>query len=481
MGHTYDVVFLGGGPAGYVGALYAQKLGLKVAIVDRDGLGGTCLHRGCIPSKSLLKSAEIYREHLRGKDFGVESVDVHFRWDTALKRAQGVIATLEKGIRYLMKKGSIDIYNGHGRLLGPSIFAPRAGTISVLPVHEHDADAQGGDESTLIHGSYVVLATGSKPRTLPGITPDGQRIFDSDTLWRMEKLPKSMVIIGGGVIGVEWASLFHDVGVEVSLVEATDRLLPGEDEAISRELMRIYKKKGIKIYTEHTIDVEALQLKEDGLDITFRPHTVISTEALLVSVGRVPNIEDIGLENTRILTKDGAIVVNDTYQTRESHIYAVGDVIGGMMLAHLASREAIEAVLHMTGRGGKRIDPRFVPKATYSYPEVASIGWTEHDAKEAGFAVEVAKVPYRAIGKALVEGEPEGFLKLVYDREHDDVLGVHIIGAKATELIGEASLARLMEMSPWELTRVIHPHPTLSEIFAEAALIAEGTGVHSGV
>ncbi|MBE3594646.1 MAG: FAD-dependent oxidoreductase [Candidatus Carbobacillus altaicus] len=510
MSQTYDIVFLGGGPAGYVGALFAQKLGLKVAIVDRDGLGGTCLHRGCIPSKSLLKSAEMYREHHRGRDFGVESEGVRFHWDVALKRAHEVIETLERGIQFLMKKGAIDVYSGHGRLLGPSIFAPQAGTISVIPAREA---ASGLSEGELISGTHVVLATGSRPRSLPGLTPDGRRIFDSDSLWKMETLPKSVVILGGGVIGVEWASLFHDLGVEVTVVEMTDRLLPGEDEEISRELMRLYKKKGIRLYLGYELDRERLHVTDHGVEVVLRPRrantsdrnwhgeegartdrevasahtdasgpleTTLTVEALIVSVGRVPNIEDIGLENTRIRTKDGAIVVNDTYQTDEAHIYAVGDVIGGLMLAHLASREAIEAVLHMTGKGGQRVDPKLVPKATYSYPEVASMGWTEQDARQAGYAVGVAKMPYRAIGKALIEGEHDGFLKLVYDRDSEDVLGVHIIGVRATELIGEASLARFMEMSPWELTRVIHPHPTLSELLGEAAFIAEGTGVHSG-
>lgn len=474
MNREYDIVFLGGGPAGYVGAIYAAKLGLRVAIVERDKLGGTCLHKGCIPTKALLRSAELYRQMKSGETYGVLVETLRFDIGRAHARKAAIVETLHKGIQYLIKKRKIDVYQGHGRLFGPSIFSPHAGAISV-------SDPSGG-EGEVLTPKHVIIATGSRPRLLPGLPIDGKRIITSDEALALESVPQSVAIVGGGVIGIEWASFFADLGANVTVIEAFDRILPLEDEEISREMVRALKKKGVRVITSANLMVPSVRVRDDGvtLDISHRGGTeTLLTDILLVAVGRTANIEDIGLENTNIRVENGVIRVNDVYQTDEKHIYAVGDVIGGLMLAHVASHEAIRAVDHITGRGGGRIDERVVPKATYSAPEVASIGLTEQAAREAGFAVKVGKMPFRANGKALIEGEADGFIKIVMDEATQDVLGVHMIGPHATELISEASLAKLLDAVPWEIARAIHPHPTLSETIGEASLAIDGMEIHA--
>jgi dihydrolipoamide dehydrogenase len=459
MATEYDVVILGGGTGGYVAAIRASQLGLKVAIVEKGKLGGTCLHKGCIPSKALLRSAEVYATTKKSEEFGVIAKDVALDFGKVQERKIKIVDQLHKGVQHLMKQGKIDVYEGLGRILGPSIFSPMPGTISV--------EMNNGEENQMLIPKNVVIATGSRPRTLPGLDIDGEHVLSSDEALELENLPKSMVIVGGGVIGIEWASMLTDFGVEVTVLEYADRIVPTEDKEISKEMQRLMKKKGVKIVTGAKVLPETL---EKGNGVTIQ---------LLVSVGRQANVEGIGIENTEIKIEKGFIVTNEYYQTKESHIYAIGDVIGGLQLAHVASHEGIVAVEHIAGVDTHPIDPSLVSKCIYSNPEAASVGYTEDEAKEKGFKVKTGKFSFRAIGKALVYGEADGFVKLVVDEETDDLLGVHMIGPHVTDMISEAGLARVLDATPWEVAQTIHPHPTLSEAIGEAALSVLGRAIHS--
>jgi len=465
---TYDLVVLGGGPGGYAAAIRAAQLGKSVAVVEKAGLGGTCLHKGCIPSKALLRSAEVLRTVRRGAEFGVQvagGAGVDF--GRVQSRKTEVVEQLHRGLQQLMKSNKIDVVYGTGRLVGPSIFSPRTGSIAV--------ETADGEAVTLVN-ERLIIATGSRPRVVPGLEPDGRFVLTSDEALELERLPASLAIVGGGIIGVEWASMMNDFGVEVTVLEAADRLLPSEDEDVSREVAAALAKRGVTVLTGAKVAPETLRTRETGDAGEVRieaerggERIAVEAEALLVAVGRAPNVEGIGLENADVALERGAIRVNGRMQTSESHIYAIGDVVGGLQMAHAASYQGIVAVEHMYGVADKPYDAARVPKCVFSYPEVASIGLTERQAKEAGRAAKTAKLPFRANGKALVYGEPEGFVKIVADEATRDVLGVHIVGPRATELIGEASLAKLLEATPWEIGAAIHPHPTLSEALGEAA------------
>lgn len=467
-----DVAIIGGGPGGYVAAIRAAQLGMKVALVEKEKLGGVCLHKGCIPTKAFLRSAELYHDAMEGKKYGliIEKVGVDF--SEVQRRKNEVVDQLHKGIQYLMKKGKITVYEGHGRILGPSIFSPQAGTLSVT-------NKEGNSE--MIQPRFVLIATGSRPRLLPGLPFDGIRVMTSDEALEMKELPKSMLIVGGGVIGIEWASLLSDFGVEVTIVEYMDRILPLEDEEISKEMTRLFKKRKVNILTGVKLEPESVRIEEDGVyavGIQNGKEIHLNAEKMLVSVGRVANIEDIGLENTSIEVDRGVIRVNSYYQTKEPHIYAIGDVIGGLQLAHVASHEGITAVEHMAGLNPPLFDYNRVPRCTYSRPQVASIGMTEKEAVEKGIKVKVGKVQFRAIGKALIKGEPDGFAKLIMNEETKDLIGVHMIGPEVTELISESSLGMLLDATPWEIHHAIHPHPTLSEMMGEVAMAVEGESIH---
>lgn len=471
---NYDLVILGGGPGGYVAAIRAAQLGLSTAIVENSKLGGTCLHKGCIPSKALLRSAEVYRTTKKNaQQFGVDVTEVSFNFIQAQKRKNGIVDQLHKGVQALMKKGKIDVYEGYGRILGPSIFSPIPGTISV--------EFKDNKENAMLIPQNVIIATGSRPRILEGLTPDGKRILTSDHLMTLEQLPESIIIVGGGVIGIEWASMLHDFGVEVTILEFSNTILPTEDEAVQKAMATSFKKRGIHIITKANLLPTTLQQKEDGIEITADVNGEQQTfyaEKLLMSVGRQANIENIGLDNTDIQVDRGFIDVNSHYQTKESHIYAIGDVIGGLQLAHVASHEGILAVEHIAGIEKDTLDLHKIARCIYSSPEVASIGFTEKQAIEQGIEVAVGNFPFAAIGKALVFGETEGFVKIIKDCNTDDLVGVHIMGAHATELISEASLAMLVDATPLEIASHIHPHPSLSEAIGEAALAVEGNAIH---
>ena len=474
MSQEYDLVILGGGTGGYVAAIRASQLGLKTAIVEKSKLGGTCLHKGCIPSKALLRSAEVYATAKRGSEFGVDISSMSLNFTKVQERKNSIINQLHKGIQYLMKQGKIDVYHGFGRILGPSIFSPMPGTISV--------EMENGAENEMLIPKNVIIATGSQPRTLPNLTIDGKYVLSSDDALALEELPKSVIIVGGGVIGIEWASMLSDFGVEVTILEYSDRLVPTEDHDISKELQRLLKKKGIKIVTKAKVLPETIEKADRHVTISAEvkeTEQAYTAEKILVAVGRSANVDNIGLQNTQIEVENGCIQVNPYCQTKESHIYAIGDCIGGLQLAHVASHEGIIAVEHIAGNNPDPLDVTLVPACIYSQPEIASVGYTEAQAAEKGYELKIGKFPFRAIGKALVFGQADGFVKIVADKETDDILGVHMIGPHVTDLISEAGLARVLNATPWEIGNTIHPHPTLSEVMAEAALAVDGKAIHA--
>ncbi|WP_256757203.1 dihydrolipoyl dehydrogenase [Cohnella sp. WQ 127256] len=470
-----DVAIVGGGPGGYIAAVKAAQAGRSVIIVERDKLGGTCLHRGCIPSKSLLRSAEVYATIGEAISYGITLPEgtVSVDWKAVLDRKNSIVEQLHKGLQSLMKQHKIDVINGSGRIIGPSIFSPRSGAIAV-----ELADGQ----SEMIVPKNVIIATGSRPRRLDGLVYDSEHIVTSDEALDWSTRPSSILIIGGGVIGVEWASMLCDFGTEVTIVETADRILPTEDKDTSSEIAKALQKRGVKIIVNASLQADGCRLTDSGVQasVSVKDEVVIlNAEKMLVSIGRQGNVENLGLENTDIKAEKGFVKVNpNTLQTGEAHIYAIGDCIGGIQLAHAAMHEASVAVEHLTGTKPSRAADRDIPRCIYSRPEAASIGWTEADAKTQGFAVKTAKLPLRILGKALVYGEVEGFAKVVADSKTGDLLGVHLVGAHATELIAEASLAKLLDAIPWEIGRTIHPHPTLSEAMQEVMLALDGGAGH---
>lgn len=463
-----DVAVLGGGTGGYIAAIRAAQLGKEVVIIEQDKLGGTCLHRGCIPSKALLRSAELYAQMKDSASFGIETSGVTLVFPKVQERKQGIVDQLHKGVQYLMRKNKIQVLQGKGRVIGPSIFSPKSGAVAV--------ELSDGEMETVVPAN-LIIATGSRPRFLPGLIPDGKHILSSDEALSMEELPESMLIVGGGVIGVEWASLLNDFGVQVTVVEAADQLLPAEDEEVARELQKQLQKRGVTVMTGVKVLTDSYEVKDGLVHISAQRGddvTILQGDKLLVSVGRQANVENIGLENTDIGLQQGFIRVNEHMQTTEQHIYAIGDCIGGLQLAHAASHEGLVAVNHLAGEASHAYEASQVPRCVYTRPEVASVGITEKEAKQQGREVKTAKVPFSAIGKALVQGEREGFVKIVADAVTNDLVGVQIIGAHATELIAQAALAQLLDATPWEIGQAVFAHPSLSEIIGEAALAVEG-------
>lgn len=468
-----DLAIIGGGIAGYTAAIKAAQAGKKVIIIEKEKLGGTCLHKGCIPSKALLRSAEVFATLKNASSFGIKVKEdaVSLDFEGVQNRKVQTVEQLYKGLQYLMRKHDITIMNGKGRVIGPSIFSPRSGSVAV--------ELADGEMETIIP-TNLMIATGSRPRVLKGLEPDGQSIMSSDDALRMEYLPASIIIVGGGVIGVEWASMLIDFGVQVTLVETASRLLPGEDTESSAELAKQLRRRGVRILTGIQLKVESYSKQEGQVSIeadTADGSVILTAERMLVSVGRQANAENIGLENTDVRVDNGNIRVNSFYQTTEPHIYAVGDVNGGLQLAHAAAHEAIIAIEHLLGGKPHSLDSANVPRAIYSRPEVASIGLTEDEARKRGHDIKVGKVPFQAIGKAVLLGEPEGFAKVIADAKTSDLLGIHLIGPHATDLLSEASLAMLLNAAPWEVAQTIHPHPTLSEVIGEAMLAVDGKSI----
>ncbi|PIC66896.1 dihydrolipoyl dehydrogenase [Sporosarcina sp. P21c] len=474
MSKEYDVVILGGGTGGYVAAIRAAQLGLTTAIVEKSKLGGTCLHSGCIPSKAMLKSAEVYRvTRQEANEFGVNTGDVTLDFSQVQKRKGKIVDQLHAGIEGLMKKGKIDVYQGTGRILGASIFSPMPGTISV--------EMDNGNENEILILKNLVVATGSKPRSLPGLEVDESSVMTSDGALLMNALPSSITIIGGGVIGIEWASMLVDFGVDVTVMDRLEQILATEDHEVAVAMHKALKKRGVKFILGAEILTQSLQKNDNEVTISYKlgdDEQSITSEKMLVSVGRAPVINDIGLQNTDIQVEKGSIQTNAHYQTKDDHIYAIGDVIGGLQLAHVAEHEGLHAIEHIAGKQLDPIDYDLVPRCVYSYPETAAVGLTEQQAKDRGFEVKIGKFPFKANGKALVNGHADGFVKLIVDQQTDDIIGVHMMGSHVTDLISEAGLAMVMNAIPWEISSAIHPHPTLSEAFSEAALAVEGLAIH---
>lgn len=473
MSKEYDLVVLGGGTGGYVAAIRAAQLGMRVAIVEKEKLGGTCLHRGCIPTKTFLRAAELYRQASLSSEYGIDVTVNKFNMNKLLVKKRDIIDQLHNGINALMKKYNIDIYEGYGRILGPSIFSPLPGTISV--------EKTTGEDNDMLVPKFVLIATGSRPRLLSDVNSDQNNIITSDEALNMEELPKSIIILGGGVIGIEWASLLSDFGVEVTIIENAPHILMTEDDDIRREIEKQFKKRHITILTKANLDISTLSqsYNEISIKVDINNETkTLTAEKMLVSIGREPNIDDIGLGNTAIQIENGFIKTSKFYQTKETHIYAIGDVIGGLQLAHVASAEGIIAVEHMAGLQPLTLKAENIPVNIYSYPEVAKIGLTEREAKEKYANIKVGKFPFRGIGKAHVNGNIDGFAKIITDEESEDIIGIHLVGTHATELIGEASLAKVLNATAWEISKTIHPHPSLTEVFQEAALSVEKMQIH---
>ena len=465
MPKEYDVVILGGGTGGYVAAIRAAQLGLTVAIVEKEKVGGTCLHAGCIPTKALLKSAQMWRQAHALSQYGIVASHLSFNMQLAQQRKADIMEQLYTGVQQLLKKWSIPIYTGTGRILGPSIFSPMAGTISVE-----------GVEQEMLLPKHIIIATGAKPKALPHVAVDGATIGYSHHFNELQQVPQSVVIIGGGVIGVEWASLLLDLGTHVTMLEAGERILPQLDYDVVQTLTKSLKQRGLVLHTK--ANVERAVAEANGADVTFtvdEETQTLQAEKVLVSVGRTGNVDDIGLANTAITVNNGFIEVNEQFQTAESHLYAIGDVIGGAQLAHVAMREGILAVEAIAGvqQTERHV---LIPQCIYSYPEVATIGLSEQQASEQA-TIRVKKVPFSAIGKAHIEGQSEGWMKCLID-EHDTVVGVHIVGPQATELISSAAVAQFMQASSWELAQVMYPHPSIGEIYSETAFALQDRAIH---
>lgn len=471
----FDLVVLGAGTGGYTAAFRASQLGMRVALVDQGPIGGTCLHRGCIPTKALLESADVLSRVRRAREFGVlveGSVEVDYTAVAA--RRDAVVKRMWTGLRGLVKRNGVEWVQGRGRLDGST-------TVRVA-LDGGDGAPGGGGERTL-EAHDVILATGSRVKSLPGLVPDGTRVLTSDDALRREALPASIVIVGAGAVGVEFASFFHDMGTAVTLLEYLPAIVPLEDADVSAVLERSFTKRGIGVVTRARFDPAAVVADDDGVRVDVgrdgeEGTREIGAEVMLVATGRAANVEDVGLETTAAVVDRGIVVVDDHMRTAAEHLYAIGDVVGGLWLAHTAAHEGIIAVHTIAGEDVEGMDYTKQPRATYCRPEIASIGLTEAQCAERGLPTKIGKVPFQAIAKAVIGGEYEGFAKVIAHAETGDLLGVHIIGPHATDLIAEASLAELLEAQPWEIGLATHPHPTNAEVLAEAAMAVDGRSIN---
>ncbi len=461
----YDVVVIGAGPGGYVCAIRAAQLGKKTAVIDREWLGGVCLNVGCIPSKALLKNAEVaHTLRERGKEFGFQVEGLKLDYAAAVKRSRQVANRLVKGVGFLMKKNKIDVHMGRARFTGPHSLQVTAEDGSVMEIQAKD----------------VVIATGAKPMMLPGVESDGERVLTYRQAILQDRLPKSVIIVGAGAIGLEFATVWDAYGSQVTIVEMLPRLAPLEDEEIGKELAKAFSKRGIKVLTGTRVEeVEVLKTKvkvkvsgEDG-------EQRLEAEQVLVAIGFKPNTEGLGLEAAGVaLDEHGRVVIDDRMATNVPGVWAIGDVTGKLMLAHVASAMGVVCAEHIAGVETVKLEYEMMPRATYSQPQVASFGLTEAQAKERGLEVKVGRFPFQANGKALGLGDYAGWVKLVVDARYGEILGAHMVGPEVTELLPELTLAQMMELTPAEIGRNVHAHPTLSEVLMEAAHAAEGHAIH---
>jgi dihydrolipoamide dehydrogenase len=473
--NDFDLVVLGAGTGGYAAAFRAGQLGLKVALVDEDKIGGTCLHRGCIPTKALLESAAFAERVRHAKDFGLTlpgepGIDYA---QMAVRRDQ-VVKRMWTGLKTLVDKNKVTWVAGRGRLDGPQ-------KVRVSQPAEDGTPGKGGER--VLQATDVIVATGSRVKSLPGLDPDGQKIVTSDDVLRMTTLPKDIVIVGAGAVGVEFASMFADIGVAVTLLEYAPQIVPLEDSEVGKVVQRSFEKRGMTVMTGARFDPASVTTDKDGICLMVGPEgkdqQEVRAEMMLVATGRAANIEDIGLDTTKVETDRGVIKVNGRMRTKEPHVYAIGDVIGGLWLAHTAAHEGLIAAHVIAGEVDvHEMDYTRQPRATYCRPEIASIGLTEEQVKAAGTPYKVGKVPFQAIAKAIISGEYEGFAKVISSTETQDTLGVHIVGPHATDLIAEASLAFELDATAWEIGGTTHAHPTLSEVIGEAAMAVDGRSIN---
>lgn len=454
----FDIIVLGSGPGGYVTAIRASQLGFKTAIIEKEHLGGVCLNWGCIPTKALLKSAEVFEYLKNAEDYGISVKEFDRDFTKVMERSRGVADGMSKGVQFLMKKNKIEVIEGTGKL--------KPGKKVEVGGKEYSAD-------------HIIIATGARSRELPNLKQDGKKIIGYREAITLKKQPKSMIVVGSGAIGVEFAYFYNSMGTDVTIVEYLPNLVPLEDEEVSKQFERSFKKAGIKVMTNAS--VEKAEISGDKVKATVKTkkgEEILEAELILSAVGITSNIENIGLEEVGIITDKGKIAVNEWYQTNIPGYYAIGDVVAGPALAHVASAEGITCVEKIKGLGVEPIDYGNIPGCTYATPEIASVGMTEKQAKEAGYDIKVGKFPFSASGKASAAGAKDGFVKVIFDAKYGEWLGCHMIGAGVTDMIAEAVLGRKLETTGYEVLKAIHPHPTMSEAVMEAVADAYGEVIH---
>ncbi len=460
---NFDVIVIGSGPGGYVTAIRASQLGLKTAIVEKESLGGICLNWGCIPTKALLKSAQVFEYIQHAEDFGITVKDANVDFKGIIDRSRGVADGMSKGIEFLMKKNKIEVINGFAKLK------------EAKKVNVTDADGKTAEYSA----NHIIIATGARSRELPNLPQDSKKVIGYREAMTLPKAPKKMVVVGSGAIGVEFAYFYKKMGVDVTIIEYMPNIVPLEDVDVSKQLGRTFKKAGINVMTNSS--VESVDTSGDGCKVlvkTKKGEETIDCDIVLSAVGIVANIEGIGLEDVGVATDKGRILVNDYYQTNIPGYYAIGDVLPTQALAHVASAEGITCVEKIAGHNPEKIDYNNIPGCTYCSPEIASVGYTEQAAKDAGFEVKVGKFPFSASGKASAAGHKDGFVKVIFDAKYGEWLGCHMIGYNVTEMIAEAVVARKLETTGHEILKAVHPHPTMSEAVMEAVAAAYDEVIH---
>ena len=459
----YDIIVLGSGPGGYVTAIRASQLGFKVAIIEKESLGGVCLNWGCIPTKALLKSAKVFNYLKHAKDYGLKADNPDKDFNSVVKRSRDVAGGMSKGVQFLMKKNKIDVINGHGTL-------KKGKKVEVK-------DDKGKSET--YEADHVIIATGARSRELPNIPQDGKKVIGYREAMTLDKQPDSMIIVGSGAIGSEFASFYSDMETEVTLVEFQSNIVPVEDEEVTKQFARIYKKKGVKVMTNSSVEsVDTSGKKVKAKVKTKKGEEMLEADIVLSAVGIKSNTENIGLEELGIELEKDKIPVNDHYQTKVPGYYAIGDCTHGQALAHVASAEGILCVEKIAGQHVEPLDYGNIPSCTYSNPEIASVGMTEQQAKDAGYDIKVGKFPFSASGKASAEGQKDGFVKVIFDAKYGEWLGCHMLGMGVTDMIAEAIVGRKLETTGHEILKSVHPHPTMSEAVMEAVADAYGEVIH---